>query len=229
MRMTCYPEPVHITKMITATFLTLLDDVGCTADRSNDKFVSHHSIRTRRYGHLFRDLEYVSDSTWAAIKLLQGTRDPGVVEDWLKVCTLLQCMYRFRRRTDTHIELEDYEWQDAANLILELESVSATFVSNALLSPVKLPSTITSSTKPSALNTSTDVDDILEHRKLAVDIALGKAFLSLREWSEVSSLTPSLGEEGDQDLFFNANSSPSITCLGIYVKTYLYSNLYAYM
>lgn len=41
-------DPVNLMEVLTSTFLSLLADVGCTADREDDKFVSHHSIRTRR-------------------------------------------------------------------------------------------------------------------------------------------------------------------------------------
>ena len=40
--------PVNLMEMLTSTFLTLLADVGCTPDREDDRFVSHHSIHTRR-------------------------------------------------------------------------------------------------------------------------------------------------------------------------------------
>jgi hypothetical protein len=45
--------PVNLMEMLTSTFLTLLADVGCTPEREDDRFVSHHSIHTRRCGILF--------------------------------------------------------------------------------------------------------------------------------------------------------------------------------
>lgn len=39
----------------------------------------------------------------------------------------------YTRKADVHVEQEDDRWQDAANLILELESVSANIISRALL------------------------------------------------------------------------------------------------
>ena len=43
-----YEGSVNLMEVLTSTFLSLLADVGCTADREDDRFVSHHSIRTRR-------------------------------------------------------------------------------------------------------------------------------------------------------------------------------------
>lgn len=107
--------------------------------------------------------------------------------------------------------------------------MSATFVSNALLSPVKLPSEVLSSSLKSnvppnikgsgrasvAATKMAEADDIRSHRKLAVNVVLEKAFITLKEWSESYILSnPSPGEDGDQDLFFNVDSAHPIACLG---------------
>jgi len=49
---------------------------------------------------------------------------------------MLQCLDSYTRKVDTHVEREDDHWQDAANLILELESVSSNFIARALLDQV---------------------------------------------------------------------------------------------
>ena len=49
---------------------------------------------------------------------------------------MLQCLDSYTRFVDTHVEREDDHWQDAANLILELESVSSNFIARALLDQV---------------------------------------------------------------------------------------------
>jgi hypothetical protein len=72
-------EPVFITKMLTSTLLAILSDTGLVADRANDDFVSHHTVRTRRYSHLCRDIEYIADNCAGALRLLSGDRDPGTV------------------------------------------------------------------------------------------------------------------------------------------------------
>lgn len=41
-------DPLNLMETLSSTFLTLLADVGCTADRDDDQFVNHHSIRSRR-------------------------------------------------------------------------------------------------------------------------------------------------------------------------------------
>ena len=49
---------------------------------------------------------------------------------------MLQCLDSYTRMVDAHVEREDDHWQDAANLILELESVSSNFIARALLDQV---------------------------------------------------------------------------------------------
>lgn len=47
-RSSAYQAPVNLMEILTSTFLVLLADVGCVADRDDDNFVTHHSIRKRR-------------------------------------------------------------------------------------------------------------------------------------------------------------------------------------
>jgi ATP-dependent Clp protease adapter protein ClpS len=47
-RFSAYQAPVNLMEILTSTFLVLLADVGCVADRDDDNFVTHHSIRKRR-------------------------------------------------------------------------------------------------------------------------------------------------------------------------------------
>ena len=57
---------------------------------------------------------------------------------WLDVCAMLQCLDSYKRRISTHVEREDDRWQDAANLALEIESVTTNIVSRALLDQMPL-------------------------------------------------------------------------------------------
>jgi hypothetical protein len=72
-------RPTFIGEMLTSTLLAVLSDCGLTEDRPSDDFVSHHTVRTRRYSHLCRDIEYVTDNCAAALRILSGERDPGMV------------------------------------------------------------------------------------------------------------------------------------------------------
>jgi hypothetical protein len=47
-RSSAFKAPVNLMEILTSTFLVLLADVGCVADRDDDNFVTHHSIRKRR-------------------------------------------------------------------------------------------------------------------------------------------------------------------------------------
>jgi ATP-dependent Clp protease adapter protein ClpS len=47
-RSSAFKAPVNLMEILTSTFLVLLSDVGCVADRDDDNFVTHHSIRKRR-------------------------------------------------------------------------------------------------------------------------------------------------------------------------------------
>lgn len=47
-RSRAYQAPVNLMEILTSTFLVLLADVGCVADRDDDNFVTHRSIRKRR-------------------------------------------------------------------------------------------------------------------------------------------------------------------------------------
>lgn len=47
-RSKAHQTPVNLMEILISTFLVLLADVGCVADRGDDNFVMHHSIRKRR-------------------------------------------------------------------------------------------------------------------------------------------------------------------------------------
>eukprot|EP01041_Mallomonas_annulata_P000556 gene556-1070_t len=129
-----FPEhnPVYITKMLTSTLLASLYDFGCVPNRTSDEFLDSPAVHHRRMWHVCRDLEYVTESYPNVVRVLAGEKDPGALEDWLQLCASLQLIDRVSRRTDTHIEQEDVRWQVAANLILDFESVSTSFVGAAL-------------------------------------------------------------------------------------------------
>jgi len=145
------PHPIFITQMLIYCIKTALCDVGCkgsqerrrmtgiASDRrpspvqqQQEKWLMHHLIINRRLGRLFRDIEYVTENCFGSMNLMLGERDAGAIGEWLSVCSLLQCVGTLVRRTTTHVEVEDDTWQHAANLILELEGISASFISNAL-------------------------------------------------------------------------------------------------
>ena len=68
-----------------------------------------------------------------------------------------------------HMEQEDYKWQDAANLVLQLETVSSTLMCNALLSPIGTydPSQGTSVSAYVCTDDS-DLTDVSLHRRFAI-------------------------------------------------------------
>jgi hypothetical protein len=145
----------------------------------------------------------------------------------LEICALLQCMYRydlntlsrrphvktskftslytsmsrFKRRTGTHQEQEDYKWQDAANLVLQLETVSSTFMCNALLAPITPYDPKRAAGIDALLPFGSDVSDVSVHRMCAVEVALEKAFSALESWFFAQMLHPC----EDHDLFFNSS------------------------
>eukprot|EP01038_Epipyxis_sp_PR26KG_P010895 gene10895-14625_t len=126
---------IMITKMLMSTFIAILRLVNCeTTDNSGSMlFLQHPTIRTNRLFHLCRDLEYVTNDANFALRLIASDVDRGTIDDWITICTMLQGIDRQQRRATTHIEHEDNSWQSAANLVLEVESVSAVFVSIGLI------------------------------------------------------------------------------------------------
>jgi len=138
-------RPVMITSLLTATLQTVLIDVGCPptvrdaatlaglSDANRTKFLSEHPVRTHKLSHLCRDLEYLSADYGFCARLLSGDVDPGMVDIWIDLCAMLQGLDAYTRKADVHTEREDDTWQDAANLVLELETVSSSFVSRGLL------------------------------------------------------------------------------------------------
>lgn len=118
------------------------------------------------------------------------------------------CTFRFRRRIGTHMEQEDYKWQDAANLVLQLETVSSTFICNALLSPItNYDPTQGASVTAVVCTEDSDLTDVSLHRRFAIGVTLEKAFFALACWFNTHLLLPSAFCSDDQDLFFNANGT----------------------
>ena len=126
----------------------------------------------------------------------------------LKVKTFPFFHIRFRRRIGYHQEQEDYKWQDAANLVLQLETVSSTFICNALLSPIAKYDPMQGASVSSIVCTQVrELTDVSLHRKSAISVALEKAFIALACWFNTHLLLPSAFCSDDQDLFFNANGT----------------------
>lgn len=106
------------------------------------------------------------------------------------------------------MEQEDYKWQDAANLVLQLETVSSIFISNALLSPITTYNpTQGASVSAFVCTADSDLTDVSLHRRFAMGVALEKAFFALACWFNTHLLLPSAFCSDDQDLFFNANGT----------------------
>ena len=187
------PFPTHITHLLASTLLHVLLD---TSD------VTDHSVRTRRYNHLCRDIEYCTENVDATLRVLSGERDPGMVEAWLGVCRLLQNMDAQRRRTDVHVEREDDRWQHAANLVLEVEAVSYAFLSAAVLA--------NKSPTAAAAAPTTDVTLSLPRRRAAcVATVLEKTLCALGKWAAATR-----DDGSDTGLYFDSTLAPPVSILG---------------
>lgn len=164
-------EPIFITKMLTTTILASLYDFGCVPGRADDSFLTLPAVNHRRMWHVCRDLEYVTESFANVVRTLSGQIDPGALEDWLKLTSTLQLLDRFSRRHGTHVEHDDdIRWQVAANLILDFESVSTSFV-GATLCPIIVK-----------MQTQENLE-LLPLRSLAASNLLIKSFVVLSEWA----------------------------------------------
>eukprot|EP01042_Synura_sphagnicola_P002728 gene2728-3321_t len=126
-------NPIHITRVLTSSLLRALADIGCVRARVNDHFLRHSALVHRRLWHVFKDLEYVTESFVCAVRVLAGRRDPKAMDDWIQLCVLLQEVDRHQRRQGLHVEYESDSWEVATNLLLDLESVSTTLIGAALL------------------------------------------------------------------------------------------------
>ena len=106
------------------------------------------------------------------------------------------------------MEQEDDTWQDAANLVLELESVSSSFMCNALLAPITPYDPLKGASVSSFVCTEdSDLSDVSLHRRFAVGVALDKAFFAMACWFNTHLLHPSAFCSEDQDLFFNGDGA----------------------
>ena len=72
-------NPIHITRVLTSSLLRALADIGCVRARVNDHFLRHSALVHRRLWHVFKDLEYVTESFVCAVRVLAGRRDPKAV------------------------------------------------------------------------------------------------------------------------------------------------------
>lgn len=106
------------------------------------------------------------------------------------------------------MEQEDDTWQDAANLVLELESVSSSIMCNALLAPITPYDALKGASVSTFVCTeNSDISDVSLHRRFAVGVALDKAFFAMACWFNSHLLHPSAFCSEDQDLFFNGDGA----------------------
>lgn len=104
------------------------------------------------------------------------------------------------------MEQEDYKWQDAANLVLQLETVSSTFICNALLAPINPYDPDQGASVSQHVNTDdSDLTDVSLHRRFAIGVALEKAFYAMGSWFNAHLQQPSAFRSEDQDLFFDGS------------------------
>lgn len=104
------------------------------------------------------------------------------------------------------MEQEDYKWQDAANLVLQLETVSSTFICNALLAPITpYDPDQGASVSLFVCTDDSDLSDVSLHRRFAIGVALEKAFYAMGSWFNAHLQQPSAFRSEDQDLFFDGS------------------------
>ena len=104
------------------------------------------------------------------------------------------------------MEQEDYKWQDAANLVLQLETVSSTFICNALLAPITpYDPDQGASVSLFVCTDDSDLSDVSLHRRFAIGVALDKAFYAMGSWFNAHLQQPSAFRSEDQDLFFDGS------------------------
>jgi len=145
-----FPEhgaPAHITSVLVRTLVAALIDMKYLAKTSKSNaagltmtLLENHVLTNRKLWKLFRCIEYVTTNPVFAAQVLGGQRDPSTVDDWLRVCSIVQCLYRLKRATVTHVAQETEHWQVAMNLILEIDGVSAHIIGKALFAAPNLHS-----------------------------------------------------------------------------------------
>ena len=124
--------PVHITKMLSrALLLALLYSRHRASGSPRYNLALSNVIYHKRLDPASQDLEYVTESSSVALKLLQGTRDPGFIQNWFIICECLQHVDPLKRKLGSHVDYENSKWTMVANLVLKMENLSAHFLSNA--------------------------------------------------------------------------------------------------
>lgn len=114
--------------------LSINEPYSVTRKKENT-FLNHHSIRTNRVSVICRDFEYLTGNSFFCTRMLLNEINPGTIESWIDVCRLLQEIDQYQRLTTNHVEFEDDVWQYAANLALEIETVSTHLVASTFLDP----------------------------------------------------------------------------------------------
>lgn len=141
------PVPVHITSMLVRCLIAALIDIKCLAKHSKVSpaavaagsvagptmtLLESHVLANRKLWKLFRSIEYTTTNPGFTAQVLGEQIDPTTVTDWLRACSIVQCLYKIKRLTTTHVAQETEHWQVAMNLILEMDSVSGHMIGNAL-------------------------------------------------------------------------------------------------
>ncbi|CAM9929017.1 unnamed protein product, partial [Laminaria digitata] len=110
-------------------------------------FLEHDITARRRYGHVFRDLEYALQSPGTALDVATLTANPGPGSDplrlWLKVLLDLQYMDVNVRRVGSHVEYESRRFYRAFDLSSSLATVHDALIDRALRKPPPTAATAT--------------------------------------------------------------------------------------
>lgn len=122
--------------------------------------------------------------------------------DILDICGLLQHIDSHRRQLAVHVEQETDRWQEAANLVLEFESITAHLVSGALFDPAATKSDRSSQFSYSRL--VEEPEDIDAIREAAVRRCVADTLERVAEWC---------GRHEEGDHYFHAQNSTDL-CMG---------------
>lgn len=101
-------------------------------------FWDHHLIRSRRFGHVLRDLDYSLQTAGTATAMLEGSYPgpgPRPLSAWLTLLGSLQYADHVVRKTGNHLEFESAIWASAFTLSLPIYSTSSTLIVNGLKAP----------------------------------------------------------------------------------------------
>ena len=140
------------------------------------------------------------------------------MENWLSVCSVLQCLDCHKRAARVHVEHESEQWQEAANLILEIESVSTNFISHALLD--SSASSLNSPSESKSIHGAA-TSDLMTLRKEACEQSLRVALMTVKAWIESSNYT---WDESALNLLVNSQAVSAHLPLNRFIaKVILYS------